>query len=90
MPELKVIQGYVENQSSLLASSSIVEKRGFLNSFVNEIIVVDGIITINYTFLCRRRIPKGESYQFYLLYGMVDRAGLELYILSNAGRGSCI
>jgi len=48
MPELKVIQGYVENLSSLLASSSIVEKRGFLKSFVNEIIVVDGMITINY------------------------------------------
>ena len=49
MPELKVIQGYVENLSSLLASSSIVEKRGFLKSFVNEIIVVDGMVTINYT-----------------------------------------
>ena len=49
MPELKVIQGYVENLSSLLASSSIVEKRGFLKSFVNEIIVVDGMITVNYT-----------------------------------------
>ena len=48
MPELKVIQGYVENLSSFLASSSIVEKRGFLKSFVNEIIVVDGMITINY------------------------------------------
>ncbi len=48
MPELKVIQGYVENLSSLLASSSIVEKRGFLKSFVSEIIVVDGMITVNY------------------------------------------
>jgi len=35
MPELKVIQGYVENLSSLLASSSIVKKRGFLKSFVS-------------------------------------------------------
>jgi len=49
MPELKVIQGYAENLSSLLASSSIVEKRGFLKSFVNEIVVVDGTVTINYT-----------------------------------------
>ncbi len=49
MPELKAIQGYVDNLSSLLASSSIVEKRGFLKSFVNEIVVLDGMITINYT-----------------------------------------
>ena len=49
MPELEVIQGYVDNLGSLLVSSSIGEKKGFLKSFVRDIAVVDEMITINYT-----------------------------------------
>ena len=54
MPALYII-------SSLLTSSSIVEKRRFLKSFVNEIIVVDGTIRINYTLLMLQEISDEEK-----------------------------
>ena len=46
MPDLEIMQEYVKNLSSLLASSSIVEQRDLLKSFVKEIRVpLFGVLT---------------------------------------------
>ena len=49
MPDIRVIQEYVGDLKSLLASSPIVEQREFLKSFVQDIKVEKDTITINYT-----------------------------------------
>jgi len=46
---MTIIQEYVNDLRSLLGSSPIVEQRAFLKSFVKEIQVNKGKITVNYT-----------------------------------------
>ena len=76
LPDIKVVKEYVENLRLLVGSSSIVEQRGFLKSFVKEIRVGGRAVTVNYTLPMPPENSEEESWEFYLLYNLVDQMAL--------------
>ena len=49
LPELTTVRAYVDDLATLMASSSVIEQRGFLRSFVREIRVGADAVTVDYT-----------------------------------------
>ncbi len=58
MPDINIVRSHVEDLKSVLGSASIIEKRAFLKSFVKDMQVGDGSITIHYWLPMP---PKNES-----------------------------
>ncbi len=49
MPDLNLVRSYAEDLKSILRSASIIEQEAFLKSFVKDIQVGAGYVTIHYT-----------------------------------------
>ena len=49
MPDIRIVREYVDDLKSLLGSTTVVERRAFLKSFVKEIQVGSDEMTVQYT-----------------------------------------